>query len=103
MEGSLGDRYDSFWGMAPKDSDGDEIKFKERSETVIMRYVLTVPGICEGVHDAFTHATLNIQNEAVIEGQRFMIDRHVDKSRVNFGELCDGELCGSQRSHQPQG
>eukprot|EP00854_Cymbomonas_tetramitiformis_P022563 gene22563-27235_t len=73
-----------FGVRAPKDSDGNELKFKECSETVIMRDVFTMPAIYEAVHDrlyAFTHAALKFQNEAVIEGQGSTIDRHTDKTR----------------------
>eukprot|EP00854_Cymbomonas_tetramitiformis_P031735 gene31735-40003_t len=73
-----------FGVRAQKYSNGNEIKFKDCSETVIMRDIFTVTELYEGVHDwlyAFTHAALNFQNEAVIEGQGSMIDRHADKTR----------------------
>eukprot|EP00854_Cymbomonas_tetramitiformis_P016294 gene16294-19335_t len=76
-----------FGVRAPKDPDGNELKFKECSDDSDHRCATSSQ--CQqfmrecviGCMLSRTRFSIKVQNEAVIEGQGSTIDRHADKTR----------------------
>jgi hypothetical protein len=72
--------YSERWFVSKEDAD----EKSAASGTVIMKDLFTVPALHRDLEDilyVFTHLTLKIVNEAVVEGMGSMISLHGDKSR----------------------